>query len=71
MRGLPIPIFSNGKSPCVSCGIRYVWPSKSFWEPCERSLIRQVSVVQDDGEEGTMDVQAAVVVDEAQLSEFI
>ena len=30
-----------------------------------RLLIRQASVVQDDGKEGTMDVQAAIVVDEA------
>ena len=30
-----------------------------------------VSVVQDDGEEGTMDVQAAIVVNEAQLFELI
>ena len=38
-----------------------------FLGGCGRSLRRQVSVVEDDGEEGTMDVQAAIVVDEAQL----
>ena len=28
-------------------------------------------IVEDDGEEGTMDVQAAIVVDEAEFSELI
>ena len=36
-----------------------------------RSLRRRASVVEDDVEEGTVDVQAAIVVDEAQLAEFI
>jgi hypothetical protein len=42
-----------------------------FLGECWRLLRRQVSIVQDDGEEGTMDAQTAIVVDEAQLSELI
>ena len=69
--GPPYPDFFQREVP-----LRELWDSlrmakQVFLGTCERSLIRQVSVVQDDGEEGTMDVQAAVVVDEAQLSEFI
>jgi hypothetical protein len=36
-----------------------------------RALRRRASVVQDDVEEGTVDAQVAIVVDEAQLSELM
>ena len=35
-----------------------------FLGKCGRALRQQMLIVEDDGEEGTMDVQAAIVVDE-------
>jgi hypothetical protein len=44
---------------------------KHGFDPVGAKSDRTVSVVEDDGEKGTMDAQATIVVDEAQLSELI